>query len=99
MRRHDFLSKPDSMAQKNAKNECRPTGRHVHDRSAGKIDGGDFRGRIPDSIHPPVDPPDHMCDWEIDGEHPERDEDEHGREFHSLGNCANDQCRRDDREH
>ena len=99
MRRHYFFSKSQPVAQKYAQNECRPAGGHVHDGATGEVDRGDFRGRIPDAIHPAIDSPHHVRDREIDHEHPGSDESEHGGEFHSLSDRSNDQCGRDDREH
>ncbi len=99
MRRQDFLSESESVPQQNAENERRPSGRHVNDGATGEIDGPDLRSRIPESIHPAIDAPDHVGDREINGEHPHRDKNKHGREFHPLRDRADDQCWCDDREH
>jgi hypothetical protein len=97
--RHHFFFKSDPMPKKDAKNERGPTGGHVHYCPAGEVDGSDFRGRIRYAIHPAIDSPNHVRYWEVDREHPDRDENEHRRKFHSLRNRADDQCRRNDREH
>ena len=99
MRRHYFFPKSEPMPEENAENERRPTGRHVHDRAAREIDGGNFGRRIPEAIHPAIDTPDHVRDRKINREHPGRDENEHGSEFHSLSDGTDDQCRRDNGEH
>ena len=90
MRRHDFFSKSESVPEKYAQHQCRPTRGHVNDRAAGKIDCSNFRARIPHTIHPAVDPPNHVRDWEVDREHPHADENENGCEFHPLSDRADD---------
>src|SRR5437016_8892187 len=45
------------------------------------------------SIHPAIDSPDHVCDWEVDREHPARDENEHRRKFHPLRDRGADEIR------
>ena len=99
VRRHDFFAKSEARSEHKTKHERRPAGGHVDNGAAGEIDRGDFRRRIPDAVHPAVDSPDHVRDWEINGEHPNRDEEHDGGESYSLRHRADDQRRRDDREH
>ena len=87
------------MSEKNAKHQCRPTGRHVDDRSTCEIDGCDFRGGIRDAIHPAINAPDHVRDRKIHGEHPDTHKDQHRCKFHPFSNRADDQSRRNNGEH
>ena len=57
----------------------------------------EFRRRVDDHIRI-GDGPDPMRDREVDQRHPCRDEHEHRRELHALGEGADDQGRRDHRE-
>src|SRR5205807_4547373 len=77
VRRHDFLSKTEPRPEQSAKDERRPTGRHVNYGAAGKIDCRNFRPRIPNPVHPSIDPPDHVSERKINDEHPNTDENEH----------------------
>src|SRR4029453_16658847 len=54
VRRHHFFFKSNPVSKKDAKNKRWPTGRHVHYRAAGEIDGSDFGSRIPYTIHPAI---------------------------------------------
>ncbi len=74
MRRHRFFAEVQALAQDEAENQRRPTGGHVHYRAAREVDRFDFCVRIPDSVHEAVYTPDHVCQWQVDYEHPEEDE-------------------------
>ena len=71
----------------------------MHDRAAGEVDRLDLGGRVPDAVHHAVGAPHHVGQREVDDEHPQHDEGHDGRVLHALGDRADDQGRRDDREH
>src|SRR4029077_18065727 len=90
VRRHDFFSKSEPVPEKHAKDQRRPPGGPVSNPSTSKIDRSDLRGRVPNSVHPAIDSPDHVRDWKIAGKHPDSDKNKHSREFHPLRNRADD---------
>ena len=93
------LSVALALADHEAKHEGRPARRHVDDRTAGEVDRPDTRVRVPDAVHQPVDAPDHVGEREVDDEHPRDEEGHERRVLHPLRDRADDERRRDDREH
>ncbi len=93
------LPEAPTLAENEAEHERRPPRRHVHDRSAREVDGVDRRARVPDAVHHSIDAPDHVGEREVDEDHPPHDERHDRGVFHSLGDGAHDERRRDDREH
>ena len=71
----------------------------MNDRATGEINRRNFCVGIPHAIHPAVNSPDHVRDREIDDEHPDADEHKNCGKFHPFSHRADDQSRRDDREH
>ena len=88
-----------AFAENDAQHQTRPTGRHVHDRAAGKIKAVNLRVGIPAAIHQAVDAPDHVALREINNQHPQCHEHEDGLELHAFRNRTDDERRGDDGEH
>ena len=88
-----------AFADDQREDERRPSARHVHHGAAGKVDGLDLGAGIPDAVHEAVDTPDHVGEREVHQKHPAEHEQHQGAELHPFGDRADDQSRRDDREH
>ena len=99
MRGHLLLTEAQALAEDDAEDERAPARGHVDDGASGEVDRLDGGIGIPDAVHLPRDAPDHVRHGEIDDEHPEADEGHNGREFHALGDGADDEGRGDDGEH
>src|SRR5207248_10117903 len=99
MRCHAFFTKTKPLSQKNAEQQRRPSARHMDDSTAGKINGSDPRVGVPDAVHEPIDSPHHVGKWEIDEEHPERDESEDSGKLYSFRHGADDESGCNDSKH
>ena len=99
MRRHGLFSKPKPLSKYDAENESRPTGGHMHNRASRKINCFNGSFGIPNTIHQPIDSPNHVSEREINHDHPEGHEEQDGGELHAFRNRAHDQRGSDDREH
>ena len=92
VRRHRLLAETAALAEHEGEDERRVAARHVDDEPAGEVDGA----RLED---PALGAPHHVGDRAVDGEEPHRDERAPCAELHALGDRAEDQGGRDDREH
>jgi hypothetical protein len=81
-----------TLAEHDGCDQTGDTGIDVHHGATGEIE------HAPVPHQAAVAAPHHVCDRRIDEGEPERHEHQHGREFHALGESADDQGRRDDRE-
>ena len=99
VRSHLFFAESGALAQHEAKNQSTPTGAHVNHGATRKVDGRNLRSAVPDTIHVSVKAPHHVCQREVNNEHPDRDEQHHGGEFHTFCDGTDNQSRSDDREH
>ena len=70
----------------------------MHDRTAGEVDGLDA-GRGVEAVHETARTPNHVGHREVNDQHPEEDEQQHGAVLHAFGDGADDEGRGDDREH
>src|SRR5262249_2469568 len=77
---HDFFFKSEPVPKEDTQDQRGPTRSHVDHCSAGEIDRSDFCMGVPNSVHPPIDSPNHVGDRKIDSKHPGADENEHRRE-------------------
>ena len=91
--------KPTTRTQHQTEDQSTPSGSHMDDRPTGEIDRFDGGIGVPDPVHEPGNSPHHVGHREVDQKHPEGDEKHQRPIFHSFGDRAHDECRRDDREH
>ena len=75
----------------------RNAGRDVHDRAAGEIEARNFAAG--EGVQEAALAPHHVRHREVDDQHPQDREQQHGAVFHALGERAGDQRGGDDREH
>ena len=71
----------------------------MHHGATSEVDGFDGRAGVPHTVHEAIDAPHHVREREVDQKHPAGHEENHGGEFHALGDRTHDQGGRDDREH
>jgi len=60
VRRHNLFAETKPGTEKKAKNQGRPSARHVDNGAAGEIDRTDPGIGIPDAIHQAINAPNHM---------------------------------------
>ena len=87
----------DALAQIKRADQRRDARGDVHHRAAGEIEAGNFAAQ--ERVQQAALAPDHVRHREVDDERPQSGEQQHGAEFHALGERAGDQRRRDDGEH
>ena len=98
MRRHRDLAEAETRSKDHAEHKGTPSGRHVDDGATREVDGFDAGIRVERAAHEAVDRPDHVGQREVDDEHPDQREKEHGGEFHALRGRAEDERGSDDGE-
>ena len=91
VRRHRLLAVAAALAEEERGDERRVAARHVDDETAGEVLGAEREE--------PAAAPDHVRERAVDHQQPDRDEGEVGTEAHALGEGADHQRGRDDREH
>ena len=90
VRRHAAAWKTSPFPQKYAQHKSGNPRIHMDDDAAGEISHTHFAEKSP-APYP-------MSYRGIDNGHPQRHEEQHRREFHTLGKCPDDESRRDDGE-
>ena len=98
VRGHRLFREAQARLEDQAEDQGRPTGGHVHHRAAGEVNGFDRRIRIERAAHETVRGPNHVSEREVNREHPDGNEQQHRRELHAFGDCADDERRGDDGE-
>jgi hypothetical protein len=88
--RHLCAREAAPVADHECRNQRRDAGIHVHHRST-RVVAETHVGEPAAAPHP-------MCHGQIDDHEPQRAEQQHRAESDALRECADDQCRRDDRE-